>query len=89
MIFKTILAESKGNVPDVLEAAIASVALPESPGFVGPLFSSLETLNDLNLADDLIDCIKGASSSSSSPCLSSSSRASSSDALIESSSLEL
>lgn len=59
-------------IPNVLDAAKLSAALSESPVLVWPLFSSLESLSDLNL-DDLIEFIKGASSSSSSSCFSSSS----------------
>lgn len=63
-------------IPDVLEAET-------------PALASFETFNDLNL-DDLSECIKGASSSSSSSCFSSSCASSWSDPLIESSSsLEL
>lgn len=45
-------------IPDVLEAET-------------PALASFETFNDLNL-DDLSECIKGVSSSSSSSCFSSS-----------------
>lgn len=59
-------------IPDFSEAGQLSVALPEVPEFVWTLFSSLEILKCLNLAEDLSVCIKGASSSSSSSCFSSS-----------------